>query len=74
MVMTNSLMAHEQKTHKNFWLDIRHEFVTLMKKSYVPPQSDVHTSEDIHRKMIKKFPLTLSIWLYATLYTLGKNP
>ena len=32
----NSSMAHEQKTQKT--LLIRHSFITLMKKSHVPPK------------------------------------
>ena len=33
-----------------------------MKKSHVPPKNDVHTSEDILTKMIKKFPFTLNFF------------
>ena len=57
MVTTNDKiilwwLTNRKHTNKN-WLD---------KKRSCTPQNDVHTSEDILTKMIKKFPLTLNFF------------
>ena len=69
----NSLMAHEQKTQKkkHFWLDT--SLLPWWKKAVMYPQNDVHTSEDILTKMIKKFPLTLNFFWVVYMYVTRKD-
>ena len=66
-------MAHEQKTQtKQKTFDETLDYYPDEKK-VMYPQNDVHTSEDILTKMIKKFPLTLNFFWVVYVTQCTKN-